>query len=169
MDKNEAYIFLLKQQLEKLENIGSNPKTSDEFSFGINGWKSATISVLERIFGKDSRKISEIEKIELRRSVQIKGKDSYYIETFKETGRSIIEACIAEIEALGVPEQRYDDSKKGINLNVVQSQSNQQKIKLELIVSSLSEELNESNLQIFRTFWMNRQTESLKKLRLLMN
>jgi len=50
MDNKEAYPFLLKQMLQK---IGSNPKTSDEFSFGFNGWKSATISLLERIFGNE--------------------------------------------------------------------------------------------------------------------
>lgn len=162
MDNKEAYLFLQRQQLEKLDKIGLNPKTSDEFSFGVNGWKGATISVLERIFGTESRKITEIEKIKLGRSFQIKGRDSYRIETFKETGRSIIEACIAEIEALGVPEQRYDDSKKGINLTVIQSQSNQQKIKLELIVSSLSEELNGKQLAYIQNI-LDEQTDSKSK------
>jgi hypothetical protein len=142
----EKYLLLLNRQLTELDKIGSNPKTQDEYSFGVDAWKSSTISVIERIFGTESRKIAEIEKIELGRSVSMNGPNRYHIETVKETGRSIIEACIVEIEILGVPEQRYDGIEKGINLTVVQSQSNQQKIKLELIVSALREEMTGKQL-----------------------
>ncbi|NOU45865.1 MAG: hypothetical protein HOO86_02245 [Bacteroidales bacterium] len=142
----DKHLLLLNRQLTELDKIGSNLKTKNEYSFGVNAWKSSTISVIERIFGTESRKIAEIEKITLGRSYSMNGPDLYHLETVKETGRSIIEACIAEIEILGVPEQRYDGIEKGINLTVVQSQSNQQKIKIELIVSALREELTGKQL-----------------------
>lgn len=137
---SKKIIALLKRQLEELDKIGTNPSTQNEYSFGVDAWKSSTISILERVFGKESRKIQEVEKIELKRRITKQG-DLYSIETVKETGRSIIEACIAEIENLGLPESKYDGNEKGINLTVVQSQSNKQTIKLELLVSIIREEL----------------------------
>jgi hypothetical protein len=142
----EKYLELLRRQITELEKIGNNPSTNREFSFGVDAWKSSTIGIIERIFGRESRKIQEIERIELGRSVSHKGPSQYYLETVKETGRSIIEACISEIEILGAPEEKYDGDHKGINLTLVQSQSNQQSIKLELIVDVLREELTGKQL-----------------------
>lgn len=142
----EQYLLLLKRQLTELEKIGTNSQTCQEYSFGVEAWKSSTISVLERIFGSSSKKIAEIEKIELNRTVSRMGPHIYHIETVKETGRSIIEACIAEIELLGEPETTQEINNKGINLTLVQSQTNQQTIKLEILVSILREELTGKQL-----------------------
>ena len=143
---NEKYIELLKRQLHELDKIGTNPATVSEWSFGVEAWKSSTIAILERIFGQESRKIKEIERIELRRSVSLKGPDSYHIATVKETGHAILSACIAEIETLGSPNQIYNGEKQGINLTVLQSQENKQTIKLDIIVNELRKELTGSQL-----------------------
>jgi hypothetical protein len=143
---NEKYIELLKRQLQELDKIGTNPATVSEWSFGVEAWKSSTIAILERIFGQESRKIKEIERIELRRSVSLKGPDSYHIATVKETGHAILSACIAEIETLGSPNQIYNGEKQGINLTVLQSQENKQTIKLDIIVNELRKELTGSQL-----------------------
>lgn len=143
---NKKYIEILKRQLIELEKIGSNSATISERSFGVEAWKSSTISILERIFGKDSRKILEVEKIVLERTVNMSGPHKYHTETVKETGKAIINACISELELLGSPNQIYSGEKQGINLTVLQSQENKQTIKLDVIVNELRKELTGSQL-----------------------
>ena len=59
MKENE--ISLLKEQLDKLYKI---PKNLYGFKpSGVKGWISVTISIVERIFGKESLKIDEIRRI----------------------------------------------------------------------------------------------------------
>ena len=48
----EQNLALLRRQLDEIEKIGKNPRTIQDYSFGIDAWKSATISIIERIFGK---------------------------------------------------------------------------------------------------------------------
>lgn len=143
---NEKYIKLLQRQFAEIEKIGKNPLTIREKSFGVDAWKSATISILERIFGKESRKIKEIEKIQLSCTDDLYGDDQYRIETVKETAKSIINACIAELEILGNPKQIYNGEKQGFKLTVSQSQENKQTIKLDIIVNELRKELTGSQL-----------------------
>lgn len=155
---SEQYLKLLQRQLSELEKVGSNPATQREYSFGVQAWKSSTISIFERIYGKESKKIELIDRIELNRSFAMKGPDSYHIDTVKETGKAILNACIAEMEELGLPDNKYDGSGKGINLTVVQSQTNQQTIKLELLVSILREELTGKQLEDIQTI-LNEDTD----------
>jgi hypothetical protein len=143
---NEKYIQLLKRQLLEVDEIGTNQLTNSERSFGVDGWKSSTISILERIFGPESRKIKEIEKIKLNKTAYMSGPTKFHIETVKETAKSIMEACISELETLGTPDQVYDGAKQGINLTVLQSQENNQSIKLDIIVNELRKELTGAQL-----------------------
>lgn len=135
----EKYIELLNRQLNELNSIGKNPSTAREYSFGVEAWKSSTISILERIFGKESRKLSEIEKIKLKKVTGISGPDKYYIETVKETGTSILNACIAELETVCSPEQIYHGSTSSFNLTV--SQKNNQTVTLDIIIKEIQREL----------------------------
>ena len=160
---NEKYIELLKRQLQELDKIGTNTATVSEWSFGVEAWKSLKIAILERIFGQESRKIKEIERIELRRSVSLKGPDSYHIATVKETGHAILSACIAEIETLGSPNQIYNGEKQGINLTVLQSQENKQTIKLDIIVNELRKELTGSQLDEIQQILDSKDTPAEKK------
>lgn len=160
---NEKHIKLLKRQLNELEKVGSNPETNIEYTFGVEAWKSATISILERIFGKESRKIKEIERIELGRTVAFTGNDRYHIETVKETGRAIINACIAELELLGGPEQVYTGGKQGINLTVLQSQENKQSIKIDIIVNELRKELTGKQLDEIQNILDSKEKSEIKK------
>lgn len=143
---NEKYIELLKRQLRELEKVGSNPATNSEYSFGVDAWKSSTIGILERIFGPESRKIKEVERIQLERTMSFDRPTTYHTETVKETGRAIINSCIAELELLGSPNQIYNGEKQGINLTVLQSQENKQTVTLDIIVNELRKELTGSQL-----------------------
>ena len=144
---NEKYILLLKKQLVEIDNIGKNQSTVDESSYGVEAWKSATISMLETIFGQKSKKIEEIEKIKLEKEISYHGPTRYYIETVKERGRAILNACISELEILGNPSQIYTGEKDSLNLTVSQSQQNTQTINLNLIIEELRKELTGNQLE----------------------
>lgn len=144
---NEKYILLLKKQLEEVEKIGTNQSTVNERSYGVDAWKSATISILETIFGQKSKKIEEVEKIELKRQVSYNGPTKYYVETVKERARAILNACISELEILGNPSQIYTGEKEGLNLTVSQNQQNIQTINLNIIIEELRKELNGNQLE----------------------
>jgi hypothetical protein len=159
----DKYIILLKRQLDELEKIGTNSITKRERSFGVDAWKSSTISILERIFGKESRKIQEVERIKLGHSFSLDSSPTYYIETVKETAKAIIESCISELEILGSPMQIYDGNNSGLNLTVVQSQSNKQTIKLDLIVQALQEELTGKELSEIQSILDSKETSESKK------
>jgi hypothetical protein len=159
---NEKMIALLNRQLLEIEKIGSNPATISDWSFGVDAWKSSTISILERIFGRDSRKIKEIEKIQLQNIYQRNGPSRHNIETIKETGKSIFEACIAELEILGIPNQIYNGEKSGFNLTVNQNQENKQEIKLEVIVNELRDKLTGSQLSEIQTI-LDSEEKSVEK------
>lgn len=92
----EKEIQFLQKQIQKL----SDP------AFDLNTWKSSTILVLEKIFGRDSEKIRMIRNIHydysswtLRDSSGISAS-----EIVRKTGRDILETAINELELFGVPE-----------------------------------------------------------------
>lgn len=159
---NEKYIQLLKRQLTEVGKIGSNPTASSENSFGVEAQKSSTIGILERIFGQESRKIKEVEKIKLDKTVRMRGPITYHPENVKEIGRAIINSCIAELELLGSPNQIYSGEKQGINLTVLQSQENKQTVKLDIIVNELRKELTGSQLDEIQKI-LNSKEESTDK------
>ncbi len=144
---NEKYILLLQKQLAEIGKIGENQSTVNENSFGVEAWKGATISILETIFGQKSKKIEEIEKIKLESLFSYNGRQKYYIETVKERGTAILEACILELEILGNPSQIYTGEKDSLNLTLSQSQHNTQTINLNLIIEELRKELTGNQLE----------------------
>ena len=93
----KKYIELLKHQIEQL---------SDD-SFDLEAWKRATIIMLARIFGDASTKISEIEKIRFDYgswSLRDASGSSDLMDSCRNQGRVILEACIAELEIIGIEE-----------------------------------------------------------------
>ena len=93
----EKEIGLIKRQIEKFDNN----------DFDLEAWKISTILILERIFGYDSSKITEIKNIHqdlsswsLRDTL---GTSSGY-DASKKYGKEILEACIMELETLGTPD-----------------------------------------------------------------
>ena len=160
---NEKFILLLKKQLEEVEKIGTNKSTVNERSFGVDAWKSATISILETIFGQKSKKIEEVEKIELKRQVSYNGPTKYYIETVKERARAILNACISELEILGNPSQIYTGEKESLNLTVSQNQQNTQTINLSIIIEELRKELNGNQLEEIQSILDSEDSTEEKK------
>jgi len=108
---NEKHIELLKQQIEKL----------DQKNFDLNSWKTHTMILLARIFGEDSQKIKQIEKLEYEFnswSLRDTTGHSAYLDSCKKLGREILEASINEIEVLGTP-QKHTEQPGKMDISVV--------------------------------------------------
>jgi len=97
----EKEIALLKEQINRL----------NEKSFDLEAWKNHTIIFLERIFGKDNSKIKMIKDLRydysswsLRDTAAAgKSKDK---DPVRLQAEELLEAIIAELENLGLPQEK---------------------------------------------------------------
>ena len=102
----EKQIAILREQLAKL----------DEKKFDLDAWKTHTLIFLERIFGKENSKLKLIQDLHydysswsLRDTAAAgKAKDK---DPVKMRAREILEATIAELETLGLPEEKKEQQK----------------------------------------------------------
>ncbi len=102
----EKEIALLKDQIDRL----------DDKKFDMEAWKNRTYMFLERIFGKESPKLRMIKDLHydysswsLRDTAaggSDKDKDPVRIQA-----KEILEASIAELESLGLPQQKQEKLK----------------------------------------------------------
>ena len=137
-------ITLLKQQIEKL----------DAKDFDLSAWKKFTIVFLARIFGDDSPKIKQIEKIESDYSswsLRDTSGSSSIIDASKKLAREILEAAIAEIEIFGIP-GKTDDAASVEIINIINEilqdelKGSQYKELKKIIKSSLSTKEKQSKI-----------------------
>ena len=105
----EREIELIKKQIEKL----------DDKDFDLNVWKSTTIMVLSRIFGRDSEKIDLIKNINYDYSSWTLRDTSggSASEIVKKLGREILKTAINELEVFGLPEMKETDQ---VNMAAIQ-------------------------------------------------
>ncbi len=102
----EKEIALLKEQIARL----------DEKNFDLEAWKNHTIIFLERIFGKDNSKIKMIKELHydysswsLRDTAAAgKTKDK---DPVRMQADEILRATVAELEGLGLPENKKEQEK----------------------------------------------------------
>jgi hypothetical protein len=102
----EKEIALLKEQIARL----------DEKDFDLEAWKNHTILFLERIFGKDSSRIKMIKELHydysswsLRDTAAAgKTKDK---DPVRMQADEILRASVAELESLGLPENKREQEK----------------------------------------------------------
>jgi hypothetical protein len=90
-------IQLLKAQIDKLNNK----------DFDLDAWKKSTIIILARIFGDNNLKIKQIESIEYDYSSwSLRDTTGFntYLDSCKKLGKEILQACIDELETLGLPD-----------------------------------------------------------------
>jgi hypothetical protein len=102
----EKEITLLKEQIARL----------DEKKFDLEAWKNRTEIFLERIFGKESPKLKMIQNLHYDYSSwslrdtyaggSAKDKDPVRIQA-----KEILEALIAELENLGLPQEKKEQQK----------------------------------------------------------
>ena len=123
----EKEIELIKNQIKKLDNK----------DFDLEAWKISTILILERIFGYDSSKITEIKNIHQDHSSwslrDTLGPSSGY-DSSKKYGKEILEACIMELETLGSP-------------NNIEKSTKPEFLPFEVLLESLENELKVSQFK----------------------
>jgi len=112
MENNKKAIQLLGSRIEKLEAE----------DFDLKAWKAGTVVMLERIFGADSQKTREIEKIKYEQSSwalrDAKGSEKL-IDSCKRRGAEILHVAIEELQYFSLPDDQTDD-KREILQKVVQ-------------------------------------------------
>lgn len=164
------HIELIKRQMSLIDKIGANHQINSEFDFGLNAWKSSTIILLERIFGKDNRKIAQIEKIKLNRhDVRNTGVEAYNISSIKNEGTEILTAAIIELETLGLPPESDEKNDNRINLTIIQNQEQEQnqRIKLNIIIDAFQEELTGKQLKELQEIIDSESDNKTKKLNII--
>lgn len=111
MVDHEKAIGLLKSRIAKL---GAE-------NFDLEAWKAGTIVTLDRVFGSDSQKAREIEKIKYEQSSwalrDAKGSERL-IDSCKRRGSEILEVAIEELEYFE-PEDTETNQKKDVIHEVI--------------------------------------------------
>ncbi len=91
---NKQAIEMLKSRIEQL-NAGN---------FDLEAWKAGTLVILERIFGPDSQKAKEIEKIRYEQSSwalrDAKGSEKL-IDSCKRRGEEVLKVAMEELQFFG--------------------------------------------------------------------
>ncbi|MFW5756154.1 MAG: hypothetical protein ACOCWD_03635 [Tangfeifania sp.] len=99
----EKEIALLKEQIDRL----------DDKKFDLHAWKNHTLIFLERIFGKENSKIKMIQNLTYDysswslRDTAAGGSDKEK-DPVRIQAREILEAAIAELESLGLPQEKQE-------------------------------------------------------------
>ncbi len=91
-------IALLRDQIDRL----------DQKPFDLQSWKTNSMMVLGRIFGENSRKVDLIRNIQpdfSSWSLRDATGRMTQMDVCRKMGREVLEACIAELEAFGLPEK----------------------------------------------------------------
>lgn len=142
MDKN--FIKLLTNQIHKLELE----------DFDLEAWKSSTVSVLSRVFGKSDPRIGQIEGLKIDYSSwALRDSNSKYkpIESCKRKGKEILVTAIEEIETFGIDQPKHElfpkDFLKEEEIEILLSGSNKTK-KLKILKKLKKEDLQDLLLQL---------------------
>ena len=143
-------IKLLKNQITELENK----------NFTIEGWKGATIVILERIFGENHSSISSIKQIkhDVNDFTALGGFRYDNLNLCRNQGKAIVEACIKELEILGLPDKKETNNSE-INIQLTQNQS----LTMNVLNSALENELNQEQIQELIELLKSKDTKSQKK------
>ena len=114
-------IQLLQKQIDKL----------DADDFDLEAWKSGAIIILERLFGLENQKITQIEKIKYDQSSwalrEAKGSKNM-METCKKQGKEILQIAIDELKHFGLPEEVTEAQAAPFKAVIVQALESELKI-----------------------------------------
>ena len=111
-----------KKSVEVLEGQIQKLEAKD---FDLNAWKNFTVLLLERIFGRQSKKIEAIQKIKYDQGSWVLRDETGYansMEACKKLGREVLEEAIIELETFGLPEESPDTIPFRIILNALEDE-----------------------------------------------
>ncbi|MFT6441729.1 MAG: hypothetical protein ACI8Q1_001168 [Parvicella sp.] len=127
--------------LEALNELMHETKAIND-SYSLTDWKSKATNVVARVYGHDSLPEQQIER--LRYTNGIRGGSN--VQERKRQATKLIDGLIKEIERFGLPEQ-LSKIKDGLNINIAQTQNQETKVNLSLIIESIQDELKRSELK----------------------
>lgn len=107
----DKYIALLNAQIEKL----------GEKNFDLKSWKTATILLVERIYGENSKMAEEIQNINFDMSswtLRDTLANQSNIDASKQKGKAILEAAISELQIVGLPQT---EDVKTLDMEILQN------------------------------------------------
>ena len=137
----DKYIALIQKQIENLEAK----------DFDLKSWKTASVIIVGRIFGENSKIAEEIDNINYDLSswsLRDTLAKTSNLEACKNKGRSILNVALNELELLGLPNQ---------------NNSSEKKIPVQIIVSALKNELKGIQYQELNDIIKSRKKEADKK------
>jgi hypothetical protein len=133
-------VEVLQNQIQKL-----NAK-----DFDLNAWKNSTILLLERIFGRETKKMESIQNIKYDKGSWVLRDETGYansMEVCKKLGREILEEAILELETFGVPEISTDQ------------------VDIQVIMAALEDELTGTQIrEIKKALTEEKKIEDKKKI-----
>ncbi|MFA8449374.1 MAG: hypothetical protein ACEPOW_01635 [Bacteroidales bacterium] len=102
MDKDKI-ISLFDGQLKKI----------NQKDFDLNSWKQYNLILIERVFGRNSSRLAQLNKLEYHFgswSLRDTSGDNSYILSCKKSASEIIKSCIDEINVFGLPEMNTEQT-----------------------------------------------------------
>jgi hypothetical protein len=147
----QGEIELLQRRIAALQEEG----------FDLEAWKSATMVLLDRIFGPGNQKAAHIEKIRYEQSSwalrDAKGSKNL-IESCKKQGEEILKVAIEELQLVGLPADDEDGMQDVLARVVTHALENELKVaQLREVVAVLKsdrkpEDLGKAVLEKLREF-----------------
>ncbi len=94
-------IELLRNRIERLNDVGEHAFNGTDYSFGFNTWKSGTLTLIRRLFPNERELIGQVQNINLQRvNYDRTDYSAYNIEACKNEGREIIQILIDTLESV---------------------------------------------------------------------
>jgi hypothetical protein len=136
--------------IKAVEVIQNQIQKLNAKDFDLNAWKNFTILLLERIFGRETKKIESIQNIKYDKGSWVLRDETGYtnsIDACKKLGREILEEAILELETFGVPEISADQ------------------IDIQIIMTALEDELTGTQFrEIKKALTEEKKIEDKKKI-----
>lgn len=90
----------IKNRIDRLNGVGQHAFNGTDYSFGFNTWRSGTLTLLRRLFPKETELIEQIQNIDLRRvNHKLTDAQAYNLEACKNEAKEILEILIETLEA----------------------------------------------------------------------
>jgi hypothetical protein len=128
-------------------------------SYTLENWKNKATNIIIRIYGKDSTPESQIKDLKYTSYYNSGGNNA---AMRKQQAFELIDGLIKEIERFGLPiiETVKD---KSLSINITQTQNQETKISLSLIIESIQNELTGSQLKELQEIISNVELDKNKK------
>jgi hypothetical protein len=148
--------------LEALKELQADTININD-SYSLTDWKNKATNLVIRIYGKETALENQIN--ELKYQAAFSSRSESNVRKRSQQAFLLIESQIKEIERFGIPEIKPTEDSKGLHINITQNQSQNQetKISLSLLIESIQEELKGSELKEIQTIIDDEESEPQTK------